>query len=93
MVACPDHILESTIKFSSYNYIDVDERKCRRQEPYSYLTFCFSYISLIFSLKVVFCVMSWCASGIVLQVLPFIDNRYLGNIHRFQRFSCCCCCS
>ena len=32
--------------------------------------------------------MSWCASGVGLQYLPFIDNRHLGNIPRFQRFPC-----
>jgi len=35
MDACPGHILESTkgIKIKLGTYIDVDERKCRRQEP------------------------------------------------------------
>ena len=32
--------------------------------------------------------MSWCTSGVKLQVLPFIDDRYLGSMLRFQRFSC-----
>jgi len=32
--------------------------------------------------------MSWCTSGVGLQVLPVIDNRHLGSIHHFQRFSC-----
>ena len=31
--------------------------------------------------------MSWCTSGVGLQVLPCIDNSHLGSIHRFQRFS------
>jgi len=32
--------------------------------------------------------MSWCTSGVGLQVLPFIDNSHLGSIHRFQWISC-----
>jgi len=34
MDACPGHILESTkeIEMKLGTYIDVDERKCRRQE-------------------------------------------------------------
>jgi len=32
--------------------------------------------------------MSWCTSGVGLQVLPFIDKRHLGSIHRFQWFAC-----
>ena len=32
--------------------------------------------------------MSWCTSGVVLQVLPFIDNNHLGSTLRFHRFSC-----
>ena len=33
-------------------------------------------------------VMSWCTSGVGLQVLPFIDNNRLGSILHFQLFSC-----
>jgi len=35
MVVCPGHILESTteIEIKLGTYIDVNERKCRRQEP------------------------------------------------------------
>jgi len=33
--------------------------------------------------------MSWCTSGVGLQVQLFIDNRHLGSIHLFQRYSCC----
>jgi len=32
--------------------------------------------------------MSWCTSGVGLQVLPFIDNSHLGSILFFQWFSC-----
>jgi len=32
--------------------------------------------------------MSWCTSGVGLQVLPFIDNSHLWSILRFQWFSC-----
>jgi len=41
MVACPNHILESTkgIEIKLGTYIDVNERKCKRQEPYYCLTF------------------------------------------------------
>jgi len=41
MVACPGHILESTreIEIKIAPYIDVKERKYRRQELQSYLTF------------------------------------------------------
>jgi len=35
-----------------------------------------------------FFVLSWCTSGVGLQVLSFIDNRHLGSIHRFQRYPC-----
>ena len=35
--------------------------------------------------------MSWCASGVVLHVLPFVDNNHLGSILSFQRFSCLIC--
>ena len=75
MVACPGHILESTkgIEIKLGTYIDVNERKCRRQEPYSYLTFYLSYLSLILFIKGGFLchllVYNWClitgfASGI-----------------------------
>jgi len=37
---------------------------------------------------VVFFVMSWCTSGVLLQLLPFIDNSLMGSIPRFQRFPC-----
>ena len=33
--------------------------------------------------------MSWCTSGVELQVRLFIDNSHLGSILRFQRFPCC----
>jgi len=51
--ACPGHILESTegIEIKLGTYIDVNKRKCRKQEPYSYLTFYLSYLSLIFFIK------------------------------------------
>ena len=51
--ACPGHILESTkgIENKFAPYIDVNERKCRRQEPLSYLTFYLSYLSLILFIK------------------------------------------
>ena len=55
-----------------------------------------SYILLVLSVLMffpknfVFFVMSWCTSGVGLQVLPFIDNRQMGRTHRFQRFSCFC---
>ena len=87
MVACPGHISESTkgIEIKRGKYIDVNKRKCRRQEPYSYLTFYLSYLSLfIFIKKVVFFVMSWCTCDVGLQVLSFIDHRYLGSIRRCQ---------
>jgi len=29
-----------------------------------------------------------CTNGVELKVLPFPDNRHLGSIPRFQRFSC-----
>jgi len=29
-----------------------------------------------------------CTNGVGFQVLPFIDNRHFGNIHRFQQYSC-----
>ena len=88
MVACPGHIMESTneIVIKLGTYIDVNERKCKRQR-----TIILSYIlhlSLIFFIKVVFFVMAWCTSGVELQVLPFIDNRHLWSILPFQRFSC-----
>jgi len=35
--------------------------------------------------------MSWCTSGVGLQVLPFIDNRHLGSIPRFHRIPYYCC--
>jgi len=31
--------------------------------------------------------MSWCTGGVGLQVLLFIDNRYLRSIHLFQQIS------
>jgi len=39
MDACPAHILESTkkIEIKLGTYIDVNERKCRRQEPKKHL--------------------------------------------------------
>jgi len=27
--------------------------------------------------------MSWCTSGVGLQVLPFIDNRHLGSMYNY----------
>jgi len=49
MDACPGHILESTkeIEMKLGLYIDDSERKGSGQEPYSYLTFYLSYLSLI----------------------------------------------
>jgi len=49
MVACPGCIFESTkgIEMKLGTYIDVNKRKCRRQEPNSYVTFKLSYLSLI----------------------------------------------
>jgi len=32
--------------------------------------------------------MSWCTRGVGLQVLPSMDNRYLGSIQHFHQFSC-----
>ena len=48
--ACPGHILESTkeIEIKIGTYIDVNERKYRRQEPQSYLIFNLEYLSLFF---------------------------------------------
>jgi len=53
MDLCPGHILESTqgIEIKLGTYIDVNKRKCRRQEPYSYLTFYLSYLSLLLPIK------------------------------------------
>ena len=50
MVAYPGHILESSkgIEIKPGTYIDVNERKCRRQESQSYLTFYLNYLSLFF---------------------------------------------
>jgi len=31
--------------------------------------------------------MSWCTSGVGLQVLPFIDNSHLGSILHFQQLN------
>jgi len=47
MVDCPEHILESTkgIEIKLGTYIDFNERKYSRQEPYSYLTFYWSNLS------------------------------------------------
>jgi len=84
--------LESTkgIEIKLGTYIDVNERKCRRQEPQSYLTFDLSL--KYFHKKVFFFVMSWCTSRFWLQLLPCIDNRHLGSIPRFQRIPCLCYC-
>ena len=65
IVACPGHILESTkrIKIQLGTYINVNERKCSRQEPYSYLTFYLSYLALFFIKGGFLChvlVYKWC---------------------------------
>ena len=39
------------INIKLVTYIYVNERKYRRQEPYSYLTFYLSYLSLFFPIK------------------------------------------
>ena len=83
MVACPGYILEST------KWIDVNESKCKRQR-----TILLSYIlnmSLVFIKDCFLCHVSWWTSGVGLQVLPFIDNRHLGIIPRFQWFPCWYC--
>jgi len=68
MDACLGNILESTkgIEIKLDAYIDANERKCRRQ-----ITIILSYI---LHMSLVYFVMSWCTSGVGLQVLPFIDN-------------------
>ena len=65
------------------------ESKCKRQR-----TIILSYIlnmSLVFIKDCFLCHVSWCTSGVGLQVLPFIDNRHLGIIPRFQWFPCWYC--
>ena len=53
MNSCLGHILKRTkrIEIKLGTYIDVNERKCGRQEPYSYLTFYLSYLSLLLFIK------------------------------------------
>jgi len=57
--ASPGHVLERAkgIEIKLGTYINVNERKYSRQEPLSY-----------FVIKFVFIVMSWCTSGVGLQV-------------------------
>ena len=50
-------------------------QKEQRTNPILHFTSVLNY----FHEKVVFFVMSWCTSGVGLQVLPFIDNRHLGS--------------
>ena len=71
MVAYPRHILESTkgIEIKLYAYIDVNERKYRRQEPYSYLTFYLNYLSLYFFYK-------WLFSLSCLGVQVMLDYKF-----------------
>ena len=56
MVACPGHTSESTkgIEIKRGTYIDVNKRKDSAQEPYSYLTFYLSYLSLFIFIKRLF---------------------------------------
>ena len=86
MDSCPGHILESTkgIETKLGTHIDVNVRKYRRQEPYSYLTLYFNYLSLFLSLKAVFFVMY--TSGDGLQVLLFIGTRHLGAFFASSHF-------
>ena len=53
LVAYPSHFLESTkmIEIKLGIYIEVNERKDRRQELYSYLTFYLNYLPLSFFIK------------------------------------------
>ena len=75
--------MESTkgIEIKLGTYIDVNERKCRQQETYSYYMNFLSYkfYKLLFSLS---CLGVQVVLG--LQVLPFIDNSHLGSIFPFQ---------
>jgi len=52
-------------------------------------TFYLSYLSLILFLKGGFLIMSWCTSSVLLQLLPFIDNRLLGSIPSLPAISFC----
>jgi len=82
MVACPKGI---AVKLGKYTY--VNERKCSRQEQYSYLTFYFSFPSLLFFNK----------GGFLCHVLMFnwcwitssaFNRQYtFGKHSSFQRFS------
>ena len=49
MDSCLGHILESTkgIEIKHGTCIDVNKRKCTRQEPYTYLTLYLSYLPLL----------------------------------------------
>jgi len=87
-VAYPGHILESTkgIEIKLGTYIDVNERKYRRQETNIIIHFTW-IISPYFFHKRLFSWHVWCTSGVWLQVLPLIDNSHLRSILRFQRFS------
>ena len=58
-------------------------QKEQRTNPILQFTSVLNY----FHEKVVFFVMSWCTSGVGLQVLPFIDKRHLGS-NFLQRFPC-----
>ena len=44
---------------------------------------CFRAITVLFIF-----VLSWCTSSVGFWVLPLMDNRHLGSIHHFQRYSC-----
>ena len=86
MDSCLGHMLESIkgIEIKLGTYIDVNEEIQKTRN------IILAYILLelsLFSLKFFF-VMSWCTSGVGLQVLPFIDISHLWSILRFQRFSC-----
>ena len=90
MVAYTVHILESTkgIEIKLGTYIDVIEStEDKNHNPILHFTCVIS--PYFFPYTVVYFVMSWCTSGIGLQVLPFIDNSHLGSILHFQGFSCC----
>ena len=46
--ACPGHILESTKGIELGTHIDVNEGKCRRQEPLSFVTFYLDTVIFLF---------------------------------------------
>ena len=85
MVACPGHILESNkgIEIKLGTYIDVNERKYRRQEPYFLLVISF-FIKGCFLCHVFVYKWCWITSSAFYRHQPLGEHSSLPTIFLYN---------